>query len=548
MKRILLIVFTLYSLLTLAQQSNLLLGKGYNINIYKEIYVNDLDIHTSFNPIIKSKLNFSSDSVIEETVQKRYQNRVLKKIFSEHLIILKGEDYKVIASPIINFSKGKELDELKNTFENTRGYMIEGDLGDKISFVTTFSENQAIFPNYLDKYIKENRIVPGQGYARRFKETGYDYAMSSGYVTLRVNKMFAVQSGHGKHFIGDGYRSLLLSDNCFNYPYLKLQTTFWKLEYTNLYTEFMDINYFLTNELANSEQMGYPKKYMSAHYLSLNATKRFNVSLFESVVWRMNHAPGSSGFDINYLNPIVMLRPIEFSVNSPDNVLVGVNAKYKTTRYSYIYGQLILDEFSINDLRQQNGFWGNKMGYQLGYKIFDPFKITGLTLQTEYNYVRPYTYAHHNPQQNYAHYNQPLAHPLGANFSEFLVMADYRWNRLEINAKMMFAKYGGNSLLNDSTSYGNDLFMSTGAYASEEGLTGIGVGRPSDFGIEMYQGSLNMIEYKSLNISYIINPYTNLKINIGVVLRNQNNNDGSQETRFINLGIKTDLFNHYYDI
>ena len=45
-------------------------------------------------------------------------------------------------------------------------------------------------------------------------------------------------------------------------------------------------------------------------------------------MWRMNHAPGSSGFDVNYLNPITMLRPIEFAINSPDNVLVGVNTKY----------------------------------------------------------------------------------------------------------------------------------------------------------------------------------------------------------------------------
>ena len=86
----------------------------------------------------------------------------------------------------------------------------------------------------------------------------------------------------------------------------------------------MDINYF-----SNNNQMGYPKKYMSSHYLSLNATKRFSLSLYEAVVWRMNHAPGSSGFDVNYLNPIAMLRPIEFSVNSPDNVLVGINTKYK---------------------------------------------------------------------------------------------------------------------------------------------------------------------------------------------------------------------------
>ena len=241
-----------------------------------------------------------------------------------------------------------------------------------------------------------------------------------------------------------------------------------------------------------------------------------------------------------------MLRPIEFSLNSPDNVLVGVNAKYSFNS-SYTYGQLVLDEFSLTDLRSNKGFWANKIGYQLGYKVFDPFNMNRLTLQTEFNYVRPYTYAHHNPQQNYAHYNQPLAHPLGANFSELLFMANYSWKRFEINAKIIFAKYGGD-FKGDSISYGSNLYFSTGDYADEEGLVGISSGRPSDYGIEMYQGNLTTVEYKSLNISYILNPYTNLKLNLGVTLRNSQNDEDSIQTQFIHFGIISNLFNHYYDI
>ncbi|MBC8301037.1 MAG: hypothetical protein H8E55_35395 [Pelagibacterales bacterium] len=546
MKQFFFVVLTIFSYTGYSQHTNLLLGRNYSSDINKVLYTKDPDIHTSFKPILNSNLSFASDSVIESNYQSTYKNWYLRKTFSEHLIVLEGDDYKVIASPIINLSKGKELIDSKNTFTNSRGYLIEGDLGKKISFSTSFVENQAIFPNYLDESIRKNNVVPGQGYARDFKETGFDYAMSSGYVTYRPNNMFALQFGHGKNFIGDGYRSLLLSDNTFNYPYLKIQTTFWKVQYTNLYAELMDINYFATHGLPNWDQMGYPKKYMSAHYLSLNATKKFNISLYEAVIWRMNHAPGSSGFDVNYLNPIAMLRPIEFSVNSPDNVLVGVNTKY-TFESSYMYGQLVLDEFSINDLRANDGFWANKIGYQLGYKIFDPFNIDRLTLQTEYNYVRPYTYAHHNPQQNYAHYNQPLAHPLGANFSELLFMANYKWKRFEIDAKIMFAKYGGD-VKGETVSYGSNVYFSTGNYAQEAGLVGMGSGRPSDYGIEMYQGNLTTIDCKSLNVSYIINPYTNLKINVGLTLRNSHNDDEDVKSQFINFGIMSDLFNHYYDI
>ena len=544
MRKLIILSLSLFLLKAEAQHTNILLGNNYSSNFNHLLYNDNSNYHTSFKPIIKSDLNFDIDSVLEENNISNYSNWYLRKIFSEHFFILEGENYKVTASPLINLTIGKELIDKKKTITNTRGYIITGDLGKKISFFSAFTENQSIFPNYVHDYIKSTKIVPGQGYARDFKETGFDYAMSSGYVSYRSNKMFAVQFGHGKHFIGDGYRSLLLSDNSFNYPYLRVQTTFWKVQYTNLYTEFQDINYFENNGIDNYDQMGFAKKYMSAHYLSINATKKLNISLFESVIWRMNHAPGNNGFDVNYLNPIAMLRPIEFSINSPDNVLVGVNSKYKLPFQSYVYGQLILDEFSLNDLRAKNGFWANKFGYQLGYKIFNTLGVENLTLQTEYNLVRPYTYAHHNPQQNYAHYNQPLAHPLGANFSELLFLAHYKLKRWELNGKLIFAKYGAD-FENDLISYGNDLYESTGTFEQPNGF--VHGGRPSDFDIELYQGNLTIVTIKSVDIAYVVNPKTNLKINLGILLRDFSNEDSRLQTHFISFGIVSDLFNHYYD-
>tara|TARA_B100001758_G_C18366996_1_gene589107 strand:- start:1305 stop:1640 length:336 start_codon:yes stop_codon:yes gene_type:complete len=111
----------------------------------------------------------------------------------------------------------------------------------------------------------------------------------------------------------------------------------------------------------------------------------------------------------------------------------------------------------------------------------------------------------------------------------------------------MFAKYGGD-FNGDSVSYGNNIFYSTGSYAQQEGLAGISSGRPSDFGIEMYQGNFTRLNYQSFNVSYIINPLTNLKVNLGVTFRNLNNDDEDMETQFINFGISSDMFNNYYDI
>jgi hypothetical protein len=259
---LIIIICSFFTTSVLAQHANLLLGNSYSSNFNNLIYNDNSNYHTSFKPIIKSDFNFDVDSILESQIQSDYSDWYLRKIFSEHFFLLKGEDYRVVASPIINLTSGKEFIQEKNTFTNTRGFIIEGDLGDKISFFSSFAENQSIFPDYLDAQIRKNRVVPGQGYQRDFKKTGFDYAMSSGYVSYSTSKIFVVQFGHGKHFIGDGYRSLLLSDNTFNYPYLRIQTTFWKVQYTNLYTEFQDINYFIDNGIVNYDVMGYAKKYI----------------------------------------------------------------------------------------------------------------------------------------------------------------------------------------------------------------------------------------------------------------------------------------------
>ena len=85
-----------------AQNANLLLGNNYYSNFNHLIY--NEDYHTAFKPIIKSDLKFDVDSILELQGQSNFSNWYLRKIFSEHFILLKGEDYRVIASPIINFS------------------------------------------------------------------------------------------------------------------------------------------------------------------------------------------------------------------------------------------------------------------------------------------------------------------------------------------------------------------------------------------------------------------------------------------------------------
>ena len=178
-------------------------------------------------------------------------------------------------------------------------------------------------------------------------------------------------------------------------------------------------------------------------------------------------------------------------------------------------------------------YWANKYGIQLGGKIYDAFKIDNLSLQAEWNFVRPYTYSHKVSAENYGHFQQALAHPLGANFSEYLFFADYKIKKWALHVQLMKAKYGG-GFKNDSISYGNDIFISYN-------------NRPFDNGIKMYQGNLTNLDYRKATISYLINPKTNFKIETGIISRLFTDENGSSTSNFVFFALKSDLFNRYYD-
>src|SRR5690606_25694881 len=120
------------------------------------------------------------------------------------------------------------------------------------------------------------------------------------------------------------------------------------------------------------------------------------IGLFESVVFgRKNH------FEFSYLNPVIFYRSIEQQNGSPDNAMVGLDAKANVAKKLQFYGQLLLDEFKLSEIKAGNGWWANKWGYQLGAKYIDAFGVNNLDLQVEHNRVRPFTYSHRDSVSTY---------------------------------------------------------------------------------------------------------------------------------------------------
>ncbi|MFT6730110.1 MAG: hypothetical protein ACJA1H_001431, partial [Glaciecola sp.] len=335
-----------------------------------------------------------------------------------------------------------------------------------------------------------------------------------------------------KNFIGDGYRSLFQGDGASPYPFLKLNTKFWKIKYTNTWMWLKDVRPEVTEDGA------FLTKYMANHYLSWNVSKRLNIGLFESVLWANDN---DRGFDINYLNPVIFYRAIEFSTGQDaGNAVLGASAKYKWNNKVNLYGQFILDEFAINDVTAGDKSWRNKFGFQLGVKYFDAFKVDNLLLQFEYNRVRPYTYSHNSVVLNYAHNNQPMAHLWGANFSEAILIGRYNYKRWFGDAKFIFGKRGFDfNEGDDFFNYGSNIYRTE-------------VDRNANTGITVGQGNTTNVFQADLGGGYIINPATNMRLFTNITFRNYNPEADtaaalSTNTTWFTVGVRTDLFNWYND-
>ncbi len=544
---------------SLSAQQNLPLNREWGLKIEKELSVvktKELFVHTnnyaegwrdtislenntitSFRPILQP---------ISHPKKNKTEKLIIRKIKKESLFIVQDttDKFYMTIDPLFNFEFGKDLADAtgEKVYKNTRGFIVRASIGKNLAFETSFYENQATYVQYLDDYINSTNdlfpqtanyqydVIPGQGRAKKFKNNGYDYAMASGYVSYSPFKILNIQVGHGKHFVGDGYRSLLLSDNTFNYPFARITTTYKNFQYTNLFASFMNLTNGGVKTPPNVERL-FQKKTASFQMLSMNLFKRLQIGLFQGMIWEAADTMNRQSLEFNTFNPIIGVNSAVYGLHNKNNVLVGATLKLKITNSISLYGQYMLD-----DLATKSGIANirKKYGYQIGLKYFDLFTIKNLHLQLEYNNVRPYAYAAENTFQSYTHYNQALAHPLGANFYEAIGIINYRYRDFFIQAKGNYAVKGNDSL---NYNFGGNVFKSDNTFPSNQQLENI----------QTTQGLKTTIIYQDIHVGYLVNPSTNFNIVVGLSNRSEITEGVNKQTQFVYFGVRTSFANFYYD-
>jgi len=498
--------------------------------------------HTASKPYTYAEVSkYYNLKAVNESLQKNVSSWLGRKFWNENLVQIQGEDYWLSLNPILDLQLGKASDiDASYTYVNTRALNFRGGLGKNINFTTTVFESQGRFAGYFNDYAETLKpsggnpaIIPGMGIAKRFKTDAYDFPLAEANITFAPSKFFDFQLGYGRNFIGDGYRSLFESDGASPYPYFKINTNFWKIKYTNTYMWLKDVRPDVTLEKT------YATKFMANHYLSWNVSNKLNLGFFESVVWTDTN---NRGFDINFVNPIIFYRSVEFSSSSRSgNALLGMSGKYKWNNNVNLYAQFLLDEFSVGDMAGGENSWKNKFGYQLGAKYFNAFKIKDLLLQLEYNHVRPYVYSHSAVITNYGHNNQSIGHQWGGNFEEFVAIGRYHKGRYYADAKFTVGKRGLDfDTAEDSYNYGGNIYKS------------YDVDRPYDKGVKVGQGNKTNVFIADIQGGYVVNPMTNLKFFASFLYRNfdptqETATTFKQSTTWFTIGLRSDIFNWYFD-
>ena len=220
---------------------------------------------------------------------------------------------------------------------NTRGIEAFGNLGSHISFYTSFYENQGGFFPHEMAHIDSTGVIPGQGEGKEFKETQLDWSWVTGHLYIRANRNLEFVLGYGKNFIGHGYRSIILSDQAFNYPYLRTQLNLLdKRLYFNtiwLQTQSWDHAFDFVSDHHNYQCTSYHILGWNPHVL-----KGLNLSFIEGV----------SGKDYTFAAADLRISPIE---------------------HLNLYAQARLNN---DDYAQQ------KTGYQAGIEVFNVFELFGV--------------------------------------------------------------------------------------------------------------------------------------------------------------------------
>ena len=505
------LVFIWFSMVGKAQPVEFPLFSPIHSQAIQSVAQNEELAHVSYGPLNYDQLKNTNRILGFIPDSSKHCYWFTQKLLKENLIILDKPDIYLTIDPIFNFSGGIDAADTSNNFiyQNTRGLMIKGHFGKKVSFYTSFLENQARFPDYVSKFVNNTGVVPGSGRVKVIDNGAVDYSMATAYITWNATRFMRIKLGTDKDFLGTGYRSILLSDNAFNYPHLKIDLWFAKrkLKYTLNYALLQDLTRLPKGETPESL---FERKTGIFHYLSYKPLSNLEFGVFNGVIMPLNPLGESTSYYVDYFMPIIFWNSI---VNSNETSFVqkaGFNFSWFILKDLNFYLQL---DIGLND---------HSGGILAGIKMWDLF-AKNLNLTIEYTKLAS-EFISSDTIRTFNHYNQSLAHPLGSGFGEIFFQTDYTVKRFLFLLKYTFA----NRVLQDAALWG---FLD---------ITTV------DPGFELLEYS-SVIHSVNFEFQYLLNQKTNMNVALGYTGRTSGESNIFGKTNYFYIAFRTSLRNVYTD-
>ena len=509
---------TLTSLTSFSQQASIPLNRLWTLECERIALRNDsTEIHLAEKPALLQKTIRTTDfQWIEST---RNFKKVGAKIFRDHAVDIRGEDYRIIVDPLFDITIGRDIADTGgfqsgNLMFNQRGIQLMGDIGSKFSFQSAFFETQTLAPDYLVRMHNASGVYPSYGRTKAFGKNGFDFAMATSLLTFAPHRAVALQVGQGRQFYGHGYRSILWSDAAFVYPFAKASFEFWKgkIRYSTMYAELRTLERLPKGEVP--ESLFQPKS-ASVHYLSIIPHPNLEIGIFESTIWNRFDSLGTHPPSVLAAAPILGLHSAIEGLDAKNNSMLGLNLRFSPGKKIKLYAQLAIDQWPTS-----------RIGWQTGVQLYD-LGIPGLHAQLEYNSTSDYLYASSYAWQSVSHANQPMGHPGGGALQEQVAILNYRKNRwlTEVRVNRIEQSAGPKS---DYSSDPNEILLHFESWGVRE----------------LYQANASL--------SWIVQPQTCTALSIGVTWRQESLSPIKEpmfnaETRYIWVGLKSNILNQYSD-
>ncbi len=324
---------------------------------------------------------------------------------AKYLYVYRDTNISFFADLLINFDSrfskksNVNLAEIGGRFRGT----YDGNLG----FYLQSTNGQS----FGSKELALEDIKLRQNY--KFSESNY-FDFTEAYIKYRT-KYLSFQIGREQITQGYGFSGkLFIAKTVPIFDFLKIRFKYKGVSYDFIHSWLLGAKFTIPDTIAGDIRV-INSKYLATHRLNFNFQDKFSFGVWEGVIYTKRFP------ELAYLNPLNFYKSTEHSLQDRDNAILGFDFKSNLFKNFQVYGTILIDDINFPTLG--TGWYGNELGYQVGFYFTNPVKDMDFIF--EYTRIEPYVYSHKFNENNYAHNDFLIGHEIGPNSDDFFVKIIY---------------------------------------------------------------------------------------------------------------------------